>query len=197
MDYKKFEEPKLISLSQQGDSLAFDELVNKNKNKIYLSILTKKSDPEIAEEITQRALIKAWKNIGKFQGKSSFYTWVYRISHNLIIDDYRKAKRRKEISLDQKLEELGHAFEKQLGGITPKGLTNLENAELRDKIHGAIDRLSPPHKKTLILYEIENLSYKEIAEEMHCSSGTVMSRLFYARRQARKHLNYILLDTEK
>lgn len=197
MDYNEAEESELVSLSQQGDTLAFDQLVKLNKNKIYLSILGKKSNPEVAEEITQRALIKAWKNICKFQARSTFYTWVYRISHNLIIDDYRKAKRRKEISLDQKLEEIGNSFERQLGGVEPKGLVNLQNKELGKMIVEAMEKLSPPHKKTLILYEVENLSYKEIAREMHCSSGTVMSRLFYARRQTRKHLNYILLDIEK
>ena len=109
MSYKEVEEGELISLSQQGDSSAFDELVNRNRNKIYLSILAKKSDPEAAEEITQRALIKAWKGIARFQGKSTFYTWVYRISHNLMIDDYRKQKRRKEVSYEQRVDDLGNA----------------------------------------------------------------------------------------
>ena len=198
MDYSKVKEAELISLSQQGDNSAFDQLIKDNKQKVYLSVLSKKKNPDLAEEITQKAIIKAWKNIDKFQGKSSFYTWVYRISHNLIIDEYRKEQRRKEVSLDERMEELGGSFEKKLEGVEPQGFENLANEELGETISEAIDKLSPPHKKTLILYEVENLSYKEIAEIMHCSSGTVMSRLFYARRQLRKFLNYSLaLDTKK
>ena len=198
MDYSQIKEAELISLSQQGDNSAFDQLIKDNKQKVYLSVLSKKKNPDLAEEITQKALIKAWKNIEKFQGKSSFYTWVYRISHNLIIDEYRKEQRRKEVSLDERMEEWGSSFEKKLEGVEPQGFENLANEELGETISEAIDKLSPPHKKTLILYEVENLSYKEIAEIMHCSSGTVMSRLFYARRQLRKFLNYSLaLDTKK
>ena len=198
MDYSQIKEAELISLSQEGDNSAFDQLIKDNKNKIYLSILAKKRNPDLAEEIAQKAIIKAWKNIEKFQGKSSFYTWVYRISHNLIIDDYRKEQRRKEVSLEERLEEWGSSFEKKLEGVEPQGFNNLANEELGIKINGAIDQLSPPHKKTLILYEVENMSYKEIAEIMHCSSGTVMSRLFYARRQLRKTLNHSLaLDMTK
>jgi len=198
MDYSKTKEAELISLSQQGDNSAFDQLIKDNKNKIYLSVLSKKKNPDLAEEITQKAIIKAWKNIDKFQGKSSFYTWVYRISHNLIIDEYRKEQRRKEVSLEQRLEEWGSSFEKKMEGIQPQGFNNLANKELGLTINKAINKLSPPHKKTLILYEVENMSYKEIAEIMHCSSGTVMSRLFYARRQLRKTLNHSLpLDTVK
>tara|TARA_Y100000004_G_scaffold195481_1_gene262597 strand:- start:30 stop:626 length:597 start_codon:yes stop_codon:yes gene_type:complete len=198
MDYSQIKEAELISLSQQGDNSAFDQLIKDNKQKVYLSVLSKKKNPDLAEEITQKALIKAWKNIEKFQGKSSFYTWVYRISHNLIIDEYRKEQRRKEVSLDERMEEWGSSFEKKLEGVEPQGFENLANEELGETISEAIDKLSPPHKKTLILYEVENLSYKEIAKIMHCSSGTVMSRLFYARRQLRKFLNYSLpLDTKK
>ena len=115
-----------------------------------------------------------------------------------MIDDYRKQKRRKEVSYEQRVDDLGNAGLKSMGVVEPSGLLNLQNEELGGSINEAINKLSPPHKKTLILYEIDNLSYKEIAEEMNCSSGTVMSRLFYARRQARKHLNYILaLDSAK
>ncbi|MBC8395215.1 MAG: RNA polymerase sigma factor [Bacteroidetes bacterium] len=196
MNYSEVKEAELISLSRQGDNSAFDQLIKDNKQKVYLSVLSKKKNPDLAEEITQKAIIKAWKNIDKFQGKSTFYTWVYRISHNLIIDEYRKEQRRKEVSLDERMEEWGGSFEKKLEGVEPQGFENLANEELGETIGEALDRLSPPHKKTLILYEVENLSYKEIAEIMHCSSGTVMSRLFYARRQLRKFLNHSLaLDT--
>ena len=153
MDYSKTKEAELISLSQQGDNSAFDQLIKDNKNKIYLSVLSKKKNPDLAEEITQKAIIKAWKNIDKFQGKSSFYTWVYRISHNLIIDEYRKEQRRKEVSLEQRLEEWGSSFEKKMEGIQPQGFNNLANKELGLTINKAINKLSPPHKKTLILYE--------------------------------------------
>ena len=121
MNYSEVKEAELISLSRQGDNSAFDQLIKDNKQKVYLSVLSKKKNPDLAEEITQKAIIKAWKNIDKFQGKSTFYTWVYRISHNLIIDEYRKEQRRKEVSLDERMEEWGGSFEKKLEGVEPQG----------------------------------------------------------------------------
>jgi RNA polymerase sigma-70 factor (ECF subfamily) len=190
--YHSLEEPELLRLSMEDeDTESFDELVKRTERKLHLSMLAKSGNPELAGEICQQAFIKSWKNIKKFKCKSSFYTWIYRISHNLLIDHYRKVKRKKEQSFEERMES-DPFFETKTPLIEKTAYDNLNNEELMKQVDMALEKLSEPHKTTFVLYEIERLSYKEIAKEMRCSLGTVMSRLFYARRQARKSLSKIL-----
>jgi RNA polymerase sigma-70 factor (ECF subfamily) len=192
MEYSKLEERELLALSIEAeDTESFDELIKRTTRKLYLSLLAKCGNPELADEITQQAFVKSWKNIKKFKCQSSFYTWIYRISHNLLIDHYRKVKRKKELSFEERMES-DPKFESKVRVTERTAFDDLNNRELMKQVEMALDKLSDTHKNTFVLYEIERLSYKEIAEEMNCSLGTVMSRLFYARRQARKYLTTIL-----
>jgi len=188
-------ENELVRLAQEGDTEAFEQLFLTYKEKVYNSILGKSRSEDVATEVTQLAFIKAWNKINQFKGNSSFYTWVYRIAHNLFIDGYRKKIRKSEVALDAATwEQAGE--EDKITGQT--GYTSLNTKETLDQINQAIDSLSENHKKVLILYEIENLNYREIAKKLNCSIGTVMSRLFYARKKCRKQLSRILdLDTVK
>ena len=190
VDYKNVDEARLVGLSQKGDCAAFDELLIRNREKIYNMVLKKSSSPDVAEEVTQQASIKAWRKIETFRGESSFSTWFYRIGFNTFLDECRKEKRRNAVSLD----EIGDMHGK---GISPlfedtiavTGYHAVANKELGGQINDAIGELSPNHKKVLEAYEIENKNYKEIAKEQDCSIGTVMSRLFYARKNVRKNLS--------
>ena len=188
-------ENELVRLAQEGDTEAFEQLFLTYKEKVYNSILGKSRSEDVATEVTQLAFIKAWNKINQFKGNSSFYTWVYRIAHNLFIDGYRKKIRKSEVALDAATwEQAGE--EDKITGQT--GYTSLNTKQTLDQINQAIDSLSENHKKVLILYEIENLNYREIAKKLNCSIGTVMSRLFYARKKCRKQLSRILdLDTVK
>ena len=127
---------------------------------------------------------KAWKNIGRFRGDSSFYTWLYRIVTNVAID----ALRRKQIQSGQEFDETIQLTDiEPTNPLAPKSepapSQKLERGELREKIDAAIHKLSPDHRAVILLKEMEGLQYHEIAETVGCSIGTVMSRLFYARRK--------------
>jgi len=137
-----------------------------------------------AWDLAQDSFLKAWKSIARFRGQSSFYTWLYRIVMNVTIDWLRK-----------KHVEGGTEFDDSIGlhDIEPGSLTaprpdplpaeKLEHDEIKRRIDEAIAKLSPDHRSVIVLREIEGLQYEEIAEAMDCSIGTVMSRLFYARKK--------------
>jgi RNA polymerase sigma-70 factor (ECF subfamily) len=133
-------------------------------------------------DLSQEAWVKAWQRLNQFQGDSSFVTWITRIVINLCLDHLRRQKRQKTDSIEQMDEETG-GVERQLPVITPNPTEKLERQELRTRINRALDQLSEEHRTVLVLHEFEEMEYKEIAKTMGCSIGTVMSRLFYARRR--------------
>ena len=183
-EYSNFTEKKLIVLCKKDDLKAFDELVSRNKNKVYGWILSKTKDETNAEEIFQKTLIKSWRYIKKFKGGSSYSTWANSIARNLFIDDYRKAQRKKEESLEEAV--VGGRCWADHSQIA--GYTRIEQGELRSSIKKVLIKLSPNHREILKNYYFDDLSYKDIAIKTNCSIGTVMSRLFYAKKRAEKIL---------
>jgi RNA polymerase sigma-70 factor (ECF subfamily) len=126
--------------------------------------------------------VKGWQRLHQFQGDASFATWMTRIVINLCLDQLRKLKRVRADSIDQMDEESG-GVERHLPVINPNPTERLERGELRQRIDRALNQLSYEHRTVLILHEFEEMEYKMIAKKMGCSIGTVMSRLFYARRK--------------
>jgi RNA polymerase sigma-70 factor (ECF subfamily) len=135
-----------------------------------------------AVDLSQEAWVKAWQRLNQFQGDSSFVTWMTRIVINLCLDQLRKQKRQRAESIEEMAEESG-GVERQMPAVTVNPTAGLERSELRARIDRALGQLSYEHRTVLILHEFEDLEYKEIAKRMACSIGTVMSRLFYARRK--------------
>src|SRR4249920_2444741 len=125
---------------------------------------------------------KGWQRLVQFQGESSFTTWMTRIVINLCLDQLRKQKRQRSESIEEMDEETG-GVERQMPVVTVNPTERLERGELRQRIDRALDQLSHEHRTVLVLHEFEEMEYKEIAKTMSCSIGTVMSRLFYARRK--------------
>lgn len=186
---------ELVERAQMGDNDAFDQLVTRYRGKIFAMIYNLVHNEADAWDLAQDAFVKAWRALPKFQGKSAFYTWLYRISHNVVYDWLRK----KANVVDKK--EFDETFvgdpTAENAPTVPKSIdTPEEEAErhdLRREIEAALAKLSPEHRETIVLREIEGLKYDEIAERMDCSTGTVMSRLFYAR----KNLQELLADTRE
>ena len=142
-----------------------------------------------ALDVVQDAFIKAHKYLDKFEGNSSFYTWLYRIVMNLAIDHLRKHRRVKPVELDeQHLEEAAgddSLLPKILGGNPGRALMD---KEIRARIDQALGELSENHRAVLVMRELEGMSYEEMAQAMGCSKGTIMSRLFHARKNMQKRL---------
>jgi RNA polymerase sigma-70 factor (ECF subfamily) len=181
-NYAAMSDEELVAAAQNDDMAAFEELVARHRDKIYARAFSMMRNEDAAIDLSQEAWVKGWQRLKQFQGDASFVTWMTRIVINLCLDQLRKQKRLRADSIEQLDEELG-GVERQMPVITPNPTERLEQQELRQRIDRAMAQLSYEHRTVLILHEYEELEYKEIAKRMGCSIGTVMSRLFYARRK--------------
>ena len=174
----------LVRRCQAGEDKAFDELVNKYRSRVFAMIYHLVHNEQDAWDLAQDGFIKAWKSIDRFRFQSSFYTWLYRIMTNVAIDWLRK----KQITTGQEFDDTIGLQDLEPGSdLAPKSepppAKKIERQEVRARIDAAIAKLSPEHRTVILLKEMEDLQYHEIAETVGCSIGTVMSRLFYARKK--------------
>jgi RNA polymerase sigma-70 factor, ECF subfamily len=176
------DDKSLVASAQQGDMGAFEELVARHRDKVYARAYSMMRNEEEAIDLSQEAWVKGWQRLKQFQGESGFGTWMTRIVINLCLDALRKQKRRHTESIEEMDEESG-GVERQMPPVVTNPTERLEQGELRERIDAALAKLSNEHRTVLVLHEFQDLEYKEIAREMKCSIGTVMSRLFYARRK--------------
>jgi RNA polymerase sigma-70 factor, ECF subfamily len=181
-DYSSASDDKLVRAAQRGDMAAFEVLVARHRDKIYARAFSMMRSEEDAIDLSQEAWVKGWQRLKQFQRESSFVTWMTRIVINLCLDQLRKQKRHRAESIELLDEESG-GVERQMPIVTVNPTAGLERRELRQRIDKALGQLSYEHRTVLVLHEFEELEYKEIAKRMECSIGTVMSRLFYARRK--------------
>lgn len=181
-NYAEADDKLLVAESKEGNAVAFEELIARHRDKIYARAFSMMRNEDEALDLSQEAWIKAWQRLKQFQGDSSFATWMTRIVINLCLDQIRRQKRKRAESIEQLDEELG-GVERQMPVVTVNPTAGMERSELRKRIDEAMQKLSDAHRTVLILHEFEELEYKQIATVMGCSIGTVMSRLFYARRR--------------
>ena len=175
---------ELVARCQRGDTQAFNELVTRYRGKVYAMIYNMVHSEQDAWDLAQDGFLKAWKSIGRFRGQSSFYTWLYRIVMNVTIDWVRK----KHVQGDAEFDETLGLQNVEPGAVTaPKSdflpHKKMEHAEIRERINAAIEKLSPEHRAVILMREMDGMEYQGIADALDCSIGTVMSRLFYARKK--------------
>jgi RNA polymerase sigma-70 factor (ECF subfamily) len=175
----------LVTRCQAGDTEAFDELVSRYRTRVFGMIYNMVHSEQDAWDLAQDSFLKAWKSIKRFRGRSTFYTWLYRIVMNVTIDWLRK----------KQIKGGGAEFDDaiQLREVEPASRTvpksgalpheRMERSEIRARIDKGIAQLSPEQRAVILMKEIEEMQYHEIAEALDCSIGTVMSRLFYARKK--------------
>lgn len=179
------EERELIDKVKDGDKKSFDSLESCNRDRVTSYIKSIAKDSLDYEEIYQKSLIKAWGNISKFRGDCRFSTWLCKISHNLAYDEFRK-KSRRTISSYEELVEKGAIKEKQ-SNLDPSESLHLK--ELSNKIENGFKKLSAEHKQVLSLHLQKGMSYKDISNKLKLPQGTVMSRIFHAKKRVRKYLS--------
>ena len=182
MDHSAAQDADLVQAARGGDMVAFEQLVVRHRDKIYARAYTMMRNEDEAVDLSQEAWVKGWQRLVQFQGESSFTTWMTRIVINLCLDQLRKKKRQRAESIEEMDEESG-GVERQMPVVTVNPTEGMERAELRVRIDEALGKLSEAHRTVLVLHEFEHMEYKNIAKTMGCSIGTVMSRLFYARRK--------------
>ena len=191
-DHSSADDQALVKAAQDGDMAAFEELVARHRDRVYARAFSMMRNEQEAIDLSQEAWVKGWQRLGQFHSESSFGTWMTRIVINLCLDQLRKQKRQRTESIEVMDEESG-GVERQMPAITVNPSAGLERTELRKRIDEALGQLSYEHRTSLVLHEFEEMEYREIARTMGCSIGTVMSRLFYARRK----LAALLADLKK
>jgi RNA polymerase sigma-70 factor (ECF subfamily) len=177
----------LVQRVQAGDSAAFRALYDKYHRRAFAVAMGVVKNEDDALDAVQNAFVKVHKNIHKFQGSSSFYTWLYRIVMNVSIDHVRRTSRRKTLDFDERAlhEESEIAGD---GALLPRvtdanpGKAALRR-ELGSAIQAALAELPEHHRAVIVLREIEGMSYEEMAEALEVPKGTIMSRLFHARKK--------------
>jgi len=182
------EDRDLVEAVRAGDPTAYRGLVERYQSRIYALMCGMVKDREEARDLTQEVFIKAYNHLDRFRLESSFYTWIYRIGMNLAIDHLRKFSKRRSDEYDD-----GIASRSSDGSIGDAHRTgdpgrSLERKQLNETIMSALQKLSPDHRQVILLREVEGLSYKEIADSLEIAEGTVMSRLYYARRKLQQIL---------
>jgi len=183
-------EEQLLKKSLSGDTRAFEELVAQYQGKVYALAFRYMGNEEDASDMAQEALLKAYRSIRLFKGNSSFGTWLYRITTNVCLDELRRRKRRiLPLSLDEPLAtQDGEEIEKDIADQSPGADILYEQKEFSDYIQNLLDELRPEHKTAIVLRDVMELSYEEIAQTLDCSLGTVKSRISRARDMLRKKL---------
>ncbi len=174
----------LVARAKGGNDDSYEELVRRYQQRIYGLCYHLTSNHEDASDLTQEAFVKAWKALQSFKGDSSFYTWVYRIAYNNVLNHLKQRRNRTpHLSLDDldfNAENTPELVE-LISHITPRRDVSL--AELQKRLNEAMLKLSDEHRAVVTLHDIQGLPHDEIATIMHCNPGTVRSRLFYARQQ--------------
>lgn len=173
---------------QEGRVGAFDQLVGKYRESIFSIIYNLTGNREDASDLTQETFIKAFRAIGRFRGRSAFFTWLYRIALNTTMSFLKKQGRRRFINYETVHESASSA--EIVEKLTAKSRTEkgVLVRELQERLNESLQKLSPKHRTVVILHEIEGLEHAAIAEVTKTSVGTVRSRLHYAKQQLQSYL---------
>ena len=176
------QEQNWIQSARNGDQAAFGQLVIKYQKRVYALTVRMCPTPELAEEAAQETFLSAWQGLPFFRGDSAFSTWLYRLASNACVDLLRKEGRHQGPSLDDE------AVSAEVPDTKPTQEAAAEQKALRAQIEAGLRTLSPEHREVLILREIQQLSYDEIADALSLDLGTVKSRISRGRRQLRNFL---------
>ena len=178
-------EELLLEKARQGDQEAFGELVRLYEKKVYALTLRMCKNPDDAAEAAQEAFLAAWQGLKFFRGEASFSTWLYRLASNACVDLLRKEQRHRAAA-GPSLNDADTYIEVADDAATPQELA--ERSELREQIEEGLQSLSPEHREVLILRELHQLSYDEIAQTLDLDTGTVKSRISRGRKALRNFL---------
>ncbi len=176
----RFEELAAIEKAKKGDADAFEELVISNQKRVYNLALKLTGSEQDALDISQEVFIKAYTNLESFRKESRFSVWLYRMTYNACVDLLRKNGRFQTVSLSAESDDESYEIEIPDGRLTPEG--ELERKELQREIDEGLSRLPEEHRRILVMREVSGMSYREIADTIGISEGTVKSRISRARQ---------------
>jgi RNA polymerase sigma-70 factor (ECF subfamily) len=171
----------LVKAFQAGDQHAFESLVRRYQHQVANLVYVTMGSRDDVDDIAQEVFIRVYKSLPRFKFDASFFSWVYRITMNLCIDEIRKRKIRKVLSLDFLTEDALEKSRKNKDHSMPSDSMLLD--ERRQIVQSALQRLKPEHRDILVLREYKDLGYSEIAEALDISLEAVKSRIFRARSE--------------
>jgi RNA polymerase sigma-70 factor (ECF subfamily) len=176
------EEAKLLFRARDGDTVAFDNLITLYRERIYMHTFQIVRNEEDALDLTQETFIRAWRSLTGFDGTATLSSWLHRIATNAAIDLCRRRRIRPQTEIGSESMKIDPASRTTPSKPEAPG-ASLDRAEIKRRVEEAFSALSAEHRAVIVLKEIEDLSYEEIARHLGRSLGTVMSRLFYARKK--------------
>lgn len=177
---------ELVKKVKNGDADAFEQIIIKYEKKIFGLIYNMLRNENEIEDVAQEVFIKVYKNLDKFNGDSSLYTWIYKIATNLCLDQIKK--RKEVIYIDEKLQLNDGEVEFQIPSDEKLQDEIYEQKELKQKLESCIDKLPEKQKAMIVLRDIKGLSYDEIAEILDLKLGTVKSQINRARLKLKELL---------
>jgi len=182
---------EVVLLARDGDHGAFRVLVKRHESRVYSLAMRLLRDPDWAQDAVQESFLKAYRAIRKFEGRSAFGTWMYRLTYNQCLDMRRADKSGRYVDFDEERTPASGGAESpslSLSSTIRGPGEEVEREELREQLGKAIETLPEAIRQTLVMREVDGLPYSEIAELLKIPKGTVMSRLFHARKRLQEVL---------
>jgi RNA polymerase sigma-70 factor (ECF subfamily) len=182
---------EVVLRARDGDHGAFRVLVKRHESRVYALAMRILHDPEWAQDAVQESFLKAYRSIRKFEGRAAFSTWMYRLTYNQCLDMKRADKSGRYVDWDEErtaISEESKVSGQSLSSSIRGPGEEVERGELREQLGKAIETLPEAIRQTLVMREIDGLPYGEIAELLKIPKGTVMSRLFHARKRLKEVL---------
>ncbi len=180
-----------VDRARAGDRAAFESLLTEARPRALVVAMKVLHDPDDAEDAVQDAFLKAWRSLSRFEGRAAFTTWIHRIVMNCSLDMLRRRACRPSAAVHNE-DDSGERCPRPEPATHETPEREMVRSEARELVHGALAELSPAHRQTVTLREIEEHSYEEIAEIAACPIGTVMSRLHHARRRLADELKAVM-----
>jgi RNA polymerase sigma-70 factor (ECF subfamily) len=174
--------PGLVERALAGDDQAFGELVQLYHARVYGVVYRIVRQADDAREVAQTTWVKAWQRLNTYKREAKFFTWIYRIAVNTAMDHVRRQIRQREVPFEDETGREATPAPEWSGALVARPDQEAEQDDVRRAFNEALSGLSPEHRAALVMREVEGRTYREIAELQGCRVGTVMSRLFYARR---------------
>jgi RNA polymerase sigma-70 factor, ECF subfamily len=173
----------VVARAKAGDRKAFGELVRSTQRRVFMTALRIMGNDDDARDVTQDAFVRAYRGLSSFDGRSEFFTWLYRIVVNVALNHQRKSRRQRAVSLEEM--QLSDSLQQRAGGDPRQAL---EYKRMLLETRQALEELTPVLRATVVLVVMEGMPYREVAAVLECSEGTVAWRIHEARQKLRERL---------
>jgi RNA polymerase sigma-70 factor, ECF subfamily len=187
----------LVQRAKDGEDAAFRELLERHQGRVYHHALRLMGNAEDAEEVLQDTFLKVFRHLDRFEERSRFSTWIYRIATNEALMRLRKARRAREVSLDERLERDGGEWAgDEIRDFARTALDHAMDAEIRAALEETLQELPPEYRVVFTMRDVDGLTNAEVAEVLDISVAAVKSRLHRSRMYLRNRLSRVFRERQ-